>query len=123
MTGTIDPAVRRQLELDIAAIGRDFVPARPPVVYGATVAKPVAKPAAEPVVEEKAAARESFCRWLLVQRDRGDWIDALAAAARVDRGFPREGDVGAVHARLIVNGADPDMFEQLDDAERCWRSL
>ena len=65
---------------------------------------------------------EPFGRWLLARRDRGDWIDDLGTAARVDRGFPKDGSIVDVHARLIMLGADGDAFEQLDDAERHYRS-
>ncbi|WP_223799140.1 hypothetical protein [Sphingomonas nostoxanthinifaciens] len=67
--------------------------------------------------------REPFGRWLLAQQDRGDWIDELARAARGDRGFPRNATVADAHARLVLLGADPDMFEQLEDAERAWLAL
>lgn len=67
-------------------------------------------------------AKEPFGRWLLKQQDRGDWIDDLAAAARADPAFPKEGDVDQVRDRLQVRGADPDSFEALDDAELDWLS-
>ncbi len=66
--------------------------------------------------------RPPFGTWLLQQRDRGDWIDGLANAARADRGFPRDGDVGQVRSRLNVLGADGDAFAALDDAELDWLS-
>lgn len=65
---------------------------------------------------------EPFGRWLLAQKSRGDWIDDLATSARADRGFPRNGDPEAVRARLEANGAYGDTIEQLEDAERAWRS-
>jgi len=68
-------------------------------------------------------AGEPFGRWLLAQKSRGDWIDDLAAQARADRGFPRNGDPKAVRTRMAANGADGDTVEQLEDAERAWRSL
>lgn len=69
------------------------------------------------------SAREPFGRWLLAQRSRGDWIDALADAARADRAFPKDGDPEAVRLRMTELGADPDAFEALDDAELHWLSL
>ncbi|UAK25618.1 hypothetical protein [Sphingomonas nostoxanthinifaciens] len=48
------------------------------------------------------------------------WIDELVKAARGDRGFPRNATAADVHARLVLLGADPDMFEQLEDAQRAW---
>lgn len=70
-----------------------------------------------------AGDREPFGRWLLAQRDRGDWVDDLATAARADRGFPRNGSPEDVRKRLQSFGADGDAFEQVDDAERDWQSL
>lgn len=63
-----------------------------------------------------------FGRWLLSQKDRGDWIDDLAAAARRDPAFPKDGTVEQVRDRLQARGADPDAFEALDDAELDWLS-
>lgn len=68
-------------------------------------------------------AREPFGRWLLAQRDRGDWIDAVATAARADLRFPKDGDPEEVRKRLAELSADPDAFEVLDDAELDWLSL
>lgn len=61
--------------------------------------------------------RLTFGEWLLMQRDRGDWIDELVKAARRDPAFPKKGDIDAVRKRLIDIGADGDAFEALDDAE------
>jgi hypothetical protein len=69
-----------------------------------------------------AFSAEPFGRWLLAQRDRGDWVDDLATAARADRSFPKNGSVKDVAARLQAMGADGDAFEQLEDAERHYRS-
>ena len=66
--------------------------------------------------------REAFGSWLLVQVDRGDWIDGLAKAARGDPGFPKRGTVDQVRDRMRAQGADPDAFEALDDAELDWLS-
>jgi hypothetical protein len=68
-------------------------------------------------------AREAFGAWLLAQVDRGDWIDGLAGAARADRGFPRRGDVDQVREHMRRQGADPDTFEALDDAELDWLAM
>ncbi|MGO1303316.1 MAG: hypothetical protein ACTMKV_00870 [Sphingomonas parapaucimobilis] len=64
--------------------------------------------------------REPFGAWLLAQRDRGDWIDPVATAARADRGFPRHGTPDQVRERLRAMGADGDTFAALDDAEIDW---
>lgn len=64
--------------------------------------------------------RETFGRWLLAQKDRGDWVDGLAAAARGDRDFPKDGDPEAVRAHLRKQQADGDTFQAVDDAELDW---
>ncbi|MGK6354710.1 hypothetical protein ACMGDH_05730 [Sphingomonas sp. DT-207] len=73
--------------------------------------------------ERCAARREPFGRWLIAQRDRGDWIDELANAVRADPAFPKDGDPEAVRKRLTQQGADGDMFERVDDAETDWLCL
>lgn len=69
------------------------------------------------------AERIAFGRWLLQQKDRGDWIDGLAAAARADPRFPKEGDPEQVRKRLTEMDAEGDMFEALDDGEMDWLSM
>jgi uncharacterized protein YozE (UPF0346 family) len=64
----------------------------------------------------------SFGRWLLTQRDRGDWIDGIADAARADRTFPKDGDPEAVRAHLRKQQADGDAFQAIDDAEGDWQN-
>jgi hypothetical protein len=66
---------------------------------------------------------EPFGKWLLAQRDRGDWVDALATAARADRAFPKNGDPEAVRAHLRQQQADGDVFQAVDDAEADWQSV
>jgi len=67
--------------------------------------------------------REPFGRWLLAQRDRGDWIDELANSARKDPLFPRDGSPEDVRARLRSLSAEGDTFAAIDDAETDWLSL
>ena len=64
--------------------------------------------------------RPAFGGGLISQRDRGDWIDMLAAAARADPLFPKTGDVEAVRERLEKRGADGDAFAALEHAELDW---
>jgi hypothetical protein len=64
--------------------------------------------------------QEPFGRWLIAQRDRGDWVDGLALAARADRAFPKEGDPETVRAYLRGQQADGDVFAAVDDAEVDW---
>lgn len=67
--------------------------------------------------------RESFGRWLIAQKDRGDWIDPIAAAARRDSIFPKDGSAEDVREHFRKMGADGDAFEALDDAELDWSCL
>jgi hypothetical protein len=62
----------------------------------------------------------AFGRWLLTQRDRGDWVDGIAEAARADRTFPRDGDPEAIRAHLRKQQADGNAFAAIDDAESDW---
>ena len=75
------------------------------------------------MLAEYGQAREPFGAWLTAQKDRGDWIDPIAAAARADRGFPRNGTPDQVRERLRQMGADGDAFAALDDAEIDWMSF
>lgn len=64
--------------------------------------------------------KPAFGKWLLGQRDRGDWVDGIAEAARADRTFPKAGDPEAVRAHLRKQQADGDAFAAIDDAESDW---
>lgn len=72
--------------------------------------------------DQEAATPISFGRWLLIQRDRGDWVDGLAEAARADRAFPKDGDPEAVRTHLRQQQADGDTFQAVDDAETSWQN-
>lgn len=72
--------------------------------------------------ERPPAPRMAFGRWLLAQQERAEGVGALAAAARTDPGFPRNGTANEVRARLMRLGADGDAFEQVDEAECSWRN-
>jgi hypothetical protein len=76
-----------------------------------------------PETSRYAPEPEAFGRWLIAQRERGDWIDDLATAARADRSFPRDGDPEAVRTHLRAQQADSDVFQAVDDAESIWSSL
>jgi hypothetical protein len=73
--------------------------------------------------EGRTKCSEPFGRWLLAQTDRGDWIDPIAAAARKDPAFPKDGDPDAVRKHMATRGADSDAFEALEDAELDWSSF
>lgn len=68
-------------------------------------------------------AKMAFGKWMLMQRDRGDWIDGIADVARADRTFPKSGDPEAVRKHLRGQQADGDAFAAIDDAESEWMSL
>lgn len=65
----------------------------------------------------------AFGEWITTQRDRGDWVDGIADAARADRTFPKNGDPEAVRKHLRSQQADGDAFAAIDDAESEWMSL
>jgi hypothetical protein len=64
-----------------------------------------------------------FGRWVLEQTSRGGFLGQLATIAKSDRGFPKEGGPDAVRKRLGDTGADPEMFDAVDDAELDWSTL
>ena len=66
--------------------------------------------------------RGPFGKWLVSQKDRGNWVDGLADAARADRTFPKNGDPEAVRAHLRKRQADGDTFQAVEDAENDWQS-
>ena len=70
--------------------------------------------------DDQSDAQVPFGRWLLIQRNRGDWVDGIADAARADRTFPKNGDPEAVRAHLRQQQADGDAFAAIDDAESDW---
>lgn len=63
---------------------------------------------------------EAFSTWLVKQTDARSWYSQLAKAAKADRDLPRIASPELVRARLERLGAEPDMFEMLEDAERAW---
>ncbi len=65
----------------------------------------------------------AFGKWITNQRDRGDWVDGIADAARADRTFPKDGDPEAVRKHLRNQQADGDAFAAIDAAESEWMSL
>lgn len=62
----------------------------------------------------------AFGGWLVGQQRRNDWVGLLAEHAAKDPRFPKSGDPHAVRAHLSKCGAEPDLFEMLDDAEAEW---
>lgn len=70
--------------------------------------------------DDQAAKKPPFGKCFLTQRDRGDWVDGIANAARADRTFPKNGDPEAVRGHLRKQQADGDAFAAIDDAESDW---
>jgi len=97
----------RQMELNmnppraIVAPPRAPTPARPEIAGGAEM-----------------PTRQPFGTWLLEQSKRPGSLGELAKAAKLDRGFPKNGSADDVRKRFAQAGADGDAFEALDDAER-----
>jgi hypothetical protein len=114
------PKEREQLNLGLKV---EEILARP--AASLQVAEPLPS-AFDPEPEEAALAtpddREPFGRWLIAQRDRGDWVDQLADAARKDPRFPKNGSPDDVRKHLNTMQAEGDMFEAVDDAEMDWLS-
>jgi len=73
--------------------------------------------------DEQPMPAVPFGRWLLTKRDRGDWVDGIADAARADRTFPKNGDPETVRAHLCGQQADGDAFAAIDDAESDWMAI
>lgn len=66
---------------------------------------------------------EAFGDWLRGQAGRDQWIGVLAAAAVNDPDFPVGASPEDVRLHLGEMEAEPDHFEQLDDAEREWAAF
>jgi hypothetical protein len=73
--------------------------------------------------DDQQEPKPPFGKWLLAQRDRGDWVDGIADAARADRTFPKNGDPEAVRGHLRKQQADGDAFAAIDDAESDWLAV
>ena len=73
--------------------------------------------------ERYTTTREAFGRWLLAQRDRGDWVDGSVQCRSRRSRVSQNGDPEAVRAYLRNAQADGDTFQAIDDAELDWLSL
>lgn len=65
----------------------------------------------------------TFGHWLAMQAGRDEWVGALGAAVAADAGFPLGGGPDDARVHLADMAAEPDSFEQLDDAEREWLGM
>ena len=63
---------------------------------------------------------QEFGVWLVGQAKRTDWIGQLADQASRDPRFPKSSDPEAARRYLGLRGADPEVFEMLEDAEAEW---
>lgn len=106
----------------IAAGGGAFQDISKPTDFGAFTPAPADSRLKDAGRTKTAEEKSTFGRWLLLQVDQPGFLGQLAAAAKGDRGFPKDGDPEAVRKRLSELGADPDMHEALDDAELEWAS-
>ena len=89
-------------------------PAAPRESITAALRKVVAQHNSEP-------ERSPFGGWLLRQpTGRSEALDMLIKGAKHDPRFPKAGDPDAVRAHVGKQGADPDLFEAIDDAELMW---
>ena len=68
-------------------------------------------------IDRYGERRPDCAGWLLMQRDRGDWVDAIADQARRDRAFPRCGTADDVRAHFEKAQADGEALAALDHAE------
>ena len=86
----------------------------------ATVAALTAPPASTLIPPSEPT--EPFARWLIGQAPlkRSGLIGMLAAAAKGDPRFPKSADPEGVRNHVSKLGADGDIFEAIDDAEREW---
>lgn len=72
-------------------------------------------------VDQDTAARPPFGGWLMRQlTGKSEAMDMLIKGAKLDPTFPKGGDPEAVRQHLGKRGADPDVFEAIDDAELSW---
>lgn len=71
-------------------------------------------------MEAESGPGVPFGEWLISQEKCGAWWADLAKAAKADRGLPRGASPEQFMQRFKEHGADPEMFEMLEDAERAW---
>jgi hypothetical protein len=117
------PKQRDQLKLRLKVDEILTRPAAPLVVAAEQASEASDHVTDEPLSHQRSPDREPFGRWLVAQKDRGDWVDALADAARKDPRFPKNGSPDEVRKHLNAMQAEGDMFEAVDDAELDWLSL
>lgn len=58
--------------------------------------------------------------WLRQQKNRKDWIDGLAAAARADPRFPEDSGLDQVGKRLAEMVAEGDMFRLANGRQKLY---
>ena len=58
--------------------------------------------------------RQTFGRWLLGQRDRGDWVDQVAETACADHTFPVDGSPSVIRKHFRDQQAGLEAFQALE---------
>ncbi len=107
------PAAQLQLKVDAikTPAPRPAVPAAPP--------PPLMRSAY--VERRDLVERPPFGGWLTRQPiGKSDAMDLLIKGSKLDPAFPKSGDPDDVRKHLGGRGADPDVFEAIDDAELAW---
>lgn len=99
----------------------DAVPAAPPR-HTPRAEQPAPPPLERSTyADEDVSERPPFGGWLTRQAGvRNDAMEMLVKAAKADRGFPKAGSPDDVRKYIGARGADPDLFEAIDDAELDW---
>lgn len=107
------PAAQLQLKVDAITTPapRPAAPAAPP--------PPLMRSAY--VERRDMVERPPFGGWLTRQPiGKSDAMDMLIKGSKLDPTFPKSGDPDDVRKHLGTRGADPDVFEAIDDAELSW---
>jgi hypothetical protein len=112
----------KQLQMEVDAIVAAPVGARE-----TRAPQPVPPASVEPTLRSTIVERldmierPPFGGWLTRQpTGNSDAMDMLIKGAKGDPSFPKAGDPDAVRKHLGERGADPDVFEAIDDAELSW---
>lgn len=108
--------VAAQLQMKVDTVKAAPAPAR------ATPPPPPAPVMRSAYVERSdLVERPPFGGWLTRQlTGKSEAMDMLIKGAKVDPSFPKSGDPDDVRKHLGGRGADPDVFEAIDDAELAW---
>lgn len=111
-----------QMEMPMAAPAAAPVPSTPAPAPPAAPRESISAALKKVVAQHNSEPdRSPFGSWLLRQpTGRSEALDMLIKGAKHDPRFPKSGDPDAVRAHVGKQGADPDLFEAIDDAELMW---